>query len=181
MKNILIIFALLVTTFAPVFAATRYVTTQTPIRNNYYDGNYTAGDYNSNKLSDVEMSVYGRTYQNQNLNTRLNRLERTVFNRTYPNTSLEQRINNLIVNYNNNTNVTPVNNSGGKWRNILDTVSSSFMGCPTGLTPPVNPYYSYGSNGYGSNYGRYRDYYGTNGWFRNNRQFGTGTGVHIID
>lgn len=168
-------------TISPVSAAMRYVTTQTPIQNNYYN-NYAVRDYENNKISDVEMSVYGRTYQNQNINLRLNRLEQTVFNRTFPNTNIEQRINNLIVNYNNNTNTMPVNNnSGGKLKNIIDSVSSSFFGCPTGMTPPVNPYYSYGSNGYGTDYGNYQDYYGNNGWFRNHNQVGNSTGIHILD
>lgn len=179
MKKIFAVIALFALT-CPVFAATRYVTTQTPIKNNYYN-NYAVRDYENNKISDVEMSVYGRTYQNQNINLRLNRLEQTVFNRTFPNSNIEQRINNLIVNYNNNTNTMPVNNSNSKLKNIIDSVSSSFFGCPTGMTPPINPYYSYGSNGYGTNYGNYQDYYGNNGWFRNNNQIGNSTGVHILD
>jgi len=179
MRKILTVLALL-TIISPVFGATRYVTTQTPLNNNYYNTG-AIRDYEIRKVSDVEMSVYGRTYQNQNIKTRLNRLEQTVFNRTFPNSNIEQRINNLIVNYNNNTDIMPVNNSNSKWKNILDSVSSSFFGCPTGMTPPVNPYYSYGSNGYGTNYGDYQDYYGSNGWFRNNRQIGNSTGIHIID
>lgn len=179
MKKLFITFCLLCLS-GTTFAATRYVTTQTPLPKNYYN-NYQIQDYNYNKLADVEMSMYGRTFQNQGINVRLNRLEQSVFNKTYPNSTVEQRINNLIVNYNNNTNLTPVNNSNSKLRNIINSVSSNFFGCPTGLTPPVNPYYSYGSNGYGSNYGNYQDYYGNNGWYRNNRQFGTGTGIHILD
>ena len=179
MKKILIVFTLL-GLIMPAYAATRYVTTEPPLPRNYYR-NYDIRDYNSNKIADVEMKVYGRTYQSQNILTRLNRLERSIFNRTYPNTSVEQRINNLIVNYNNNSNVTPINDSNSKLKNIIDSVSSTFFGTATGMTPPINPYYSYGSNGYGSNYGRYQDYYGTNGWMRNNSQIGSGSGVHIID
>lgn len=53
------------------------------------------------QISAVERSIYGKSFDNQNVNARLNRLEYSVFNRTYPNMSYEQRVNNLIMNYNN--------------------------------------------------------------------------------
>ena len=92
MKKLFITFCLLCLG-GSTFAATRYVTTQTPLPNNYYN-NYQIRDYNYDKLADVEMSMYGRTFQDQGINARLNRLEQNVFNKTYPNNSIEQRINN---------------------------------------------------------------------------------------
>lgn len=179
MKKFLAFLAIF-TIISPVFAATRYVTTQTPIRG--YNDAYTAQNYYGlDRLADVERSVYGTAYPNQNINTRLNRLKQSVFNRTYPNATVEQRINNLVVNYNNNNNMMPVNTSNSKLRNVIDSVSSNFFGCPTGMTPPVNPYYSYGPNSYGSNYGKYKDYYDRNGWRMNNESIGNGTGIHILD
>lgn len=55
-----------------------------------------------NQIAQVERSIYGRTFDNQNVNARLERLEHSVFNRTYPTLSYEQRVNNLIMNYNSN-------------------------------------------------------------------------------
>lgn len=178
MKKFLSILTLLVFT-VPAFAATRYVTTSTPLKNNYYN-NYSADNYANSRLTDMEMSVFGRNYYGQNITTRLSRLEQAMFNRTYPNSTIEQRLDSLTANYNNNTNFTPVNSSG-KIKSIINGVSSSLFGTATGMTPPINPYYSYGRGGYGSNYGNYRDYYGTDGWRMRNNSIGTGTGIHIID
>ncbi len=180
MKKVLIFGAIFVFTL-PCLAATRYVTTSTPLRTPY-NRPYAMQNYAYNRLADVEMSVLGRNYNGQNINSRLNRLEKRVFNRTYPKSTIEQRIDNLVVNSRNNpANMTPVN-SNGKVQNIINGISSAFFGgTPTGFTPPVNPYYSYGNNSYGTNYGRYTDYYGNRGWYRRNNSIGTGTGVHILD
>ena len=56
---------------------------------------------NYRKVTEAEKTILGQTFENQDMNVRLNRLEESVFNRTYPTLSFEQRVNNIIVNYNN--------------------------------------------------------------------------------
>ena len=203
MKKFLVILAGLLLSVNGAFA-TRYVTQTYPARNyaynpsvynngtynNNYNGNYNSTynnsnynnsnyhNVNSNKLSQVEKSVYGRTYEGQSYENRLNRLEKSLFNRTYSNLPYDERINNLVVNYNNNynNNSAPVNNK--KWGGLLNTIGTMFVGSPTGLSPQVNPYWN--DNFYAPN-GRQTDYYGNNGWYHNNNQIGSGTGIHIID
>lgn len=184
MKKLLVIIAGLVLSVNGAFA-TRYVTTtaypKTPAYNpSVYNNGYR--NINSDKIAQVEQSVYGRTYEGQSFDNRLKRLEKSLFNRTYSNLPYEERINNLVVNYNNNynnynTNYTaPVANSrGGGLLNLLGTM---LMGTPTGLSPQINPYWT--SNPSAPN-GRQTDYYGRNGWSHHNEQIGSGMGVHIID
>ena len=52
------------------------------------------------RLSLVEKNIYGKSYEHQEVNLRLNRLEKSMFNKTYPSLSNEERIENLFVNYN---------------------------------------------------------------------------------
>lgn len=52
------------------------------------------------RLSLVEKNIYGKSFDHQEINLRLNRLEKSMFNKTYPSLSNEERIENLFVNYN---------------------------------------------------------------------------------
>ena len=56
------------------------------------------------KVSQVEQTILGHTYDNQHISLRLNRLEQVLFNKTYPKHTYEQRINNIIMNYRNGSN-----------------------------------------------------------------------------
>lgn len=62
-----------------------------------YNDNVNFHDVN---LSLVEQDIYGKSFEHQDMNLRLNRLEKSMFNRTYPKMSYEERVNNLFVNYN---------------------------------------------------------------------------------
>ncbi|MFR1673180.1 MAG: hypothetical protein ACLSWI_09580 [Candidatus Gastranaerophilaceae bacterium] len=55
------------------------------------------------KITQIEKTILGRTYEHQDLDLRLNRLEKSVFNKTYPSMSYDERVNNIIVNYNTNS------------------------------------------------------------------------------
>lgn len=57
-------------------------------------------DTNYLRLNQVEMSLYGRTYNNQDIVKRVSRIEQSLFSRTYPNSALVQRVDNIISNYN---------------------------------------------------------------------------------
>ncbi len=52
------------------------------------------------RISLVEKNIYGKSFEHQEMNLRLNRLEKSMFNKTYPSMSVEERIDNLFVNYN---------------------------------------------------------------------------------
>ena len=169
--------------------ATRYVTQTYPAPNAAY--NYNPSIYNRNfqnlnaaRLSEVEQSFYGRTYETQNPNTRMNRLEKSVFNRTYPNLPFDQRMNNLIMNYNNNStnnyagNFSQVSSRTGKLNNLINGLNGMFYGVPTGITPQVQPYFGTGSD---PNWGRQSSYYGSKGWRTYNESVGGGTGIRILD
>lgn len=52
------------------------------------------------KISEVERSLYGRVYANQDITLRLARLEKSIFSATYPNSTLSQRVDNIILNFN---------------------------------------------------------------------------------
>lgn len=62
------------------------------------------------KLSVVEKNIYGKSFENQNMNLRLNRIEKSLFNKTYKGLSYEDRINNIFVNYNNESKQISPNN-----------------------------------------------------------------------
>lgn len=168
----------------PCFAETRTIKTYSPARNfNGYYGKYNGiSDYSYAKLSEMENAVFGRNYAGQQILSRIDRLEDRVFNRLYPNASPEERIANLLHNYNNTVNQStqaPVTN---KLKTVVNDITSSFFGTPTGYTPPLSyPDYNWNNNGIRQNYGNYGDYYGNNGWHKYGHNYGTGSGVHIID
>jgi len=54
---------------------------------------------NSN-ISQIEQSIFGRSFENQNISTRLSRIEKSLFSTTYPTSPDAQRIDNIISNYN---------------------------------------------------------------------------------
>lgn len=52
------------------------------------------------KINDVERSLFGKSYANQDILLRLARIEKSIFSTTYPDLSLAQRVDNIILNYN---------------------------------------------------------------------------------
>ena len=124
--------------------------------------------FNNSRLSEVELSLYGRTYESQTPEVRLSRLEKSVFNKTFPAVPFDERINNF----------SRISNKTGKINNLINGLNSIFYGTPTGMTPPVQPYYGYGSN---PDWGRQSSYYGNKGWRVNNEQLGSGFGIKILD
>ncbi len=53
------------------------------------------------RLSLVEKTVYGKTFEHQDLGLRLNRLEKSMFNQTYPTVAPKDRIDKLFISYKN--------------------------------------------------------------------------------
>ena len=182
MRNFLFVFIFLLSVL-PVFSSTQYYPENV-------DGQSYIGisQYGISKIEEIEKSVYGRVYSGQNIIVRIERLEREVFNRTYPNSTIDQRINNVIYAYKRNAEVVHSKTDRiNKFKSFLNGLGAAFIGVPTGYTPPVYsdpysmPYYSIGTNGIGQHYGQYSDYYGPNGRYRQNHNYGNNSGVRIID
>lgn len=55
---------------------------------------------NFSGISRIEQSLFGRSFENLDILTRLSRIEKNLFNTTYPNATKEQRIDNIISNFN---------------------------------------------------------------------------------
>jgi len=52
------------------------------------------------KISEIERSLYGQNFTNQDILVRLARIEKSLFNTSYANLSLAQRVDNIVVNFN---------------------------------------------------------------------------------
>lgn len=55
---------------------------------------------NYSDISQIEQTLFGQTYENQNISSRLSRIEKSLFSRTYQGASNAQRIDNIISNFN---------------------------------------------------------------------------------
>lgn len=55
---------------------------------------------NFNVLGQIEQSLFGRSFANQNISNRLSRIEKSLFNTTYATSSDTQRLDNIISNFN---------------------------------------------------------------------------------
>lgn len=55
---------------------------------------------NYSDINRIEQSLYGQTFDNQNISARLSRIEKSLFSTTYTNSSNAQRIDNIISNFN---------------------------------------------------------------------------------
>lgn len=51
-------------------------------------------------VSRIEQSLFGRTFENENISLRLSRIEKSMFSTTYSGSSDSQRIDNIISNFN---------------------------------------------------------------------------------
>lgn len=56
--------------------------------------------FNYSKIGEIEISLFGRTFQGQSIAVRLSRIEKSLFNRTYATSTNLQRLDNIISNYN---------------------------------------------------------------------------------
>lgn len=59
-----------------------------------------ASAINYSRITEIEQSLYGKTYQGQNIANRLSRIERSLFNKSYPSSTNLQRLDNVVSNYN---------------------------------------------------------------------------------
>ena len=171
----------------------------------------TENNYNitSKELSQIEKQVFGKTFNKDTPEVRIIRLEVNLLGAAQ-NGALDKRLqtiltaaNNLDNNYYDTMTNTPTYTSSwstttpstqnGFWNGVKNLFSTnSYM---TGYTPPISPYgyntpYGFSPNpfysGYNSPHMNYpstwNKYYRSNSrYYNSNRNFGTGTGVHILD
>lgn len=52
------------------------------------------------RLNQIENSMYGRIFANQDILLRIARIEKSMFNTTYPNLPISQRVDNIVSNFN---------------------------------------------------------------------------------
>ena len=134
-KFIALILALFINTSLIVSADTIYQLSN-PNTYNYVN---TVTQSSIDKLFEIENSMYGRTYGNQELLARIERLENTIYNRYYPNYTIAERLDNLIYNYNYSRNNQLARTN--KIKRIVNAINSVIIGVPTGYTPPISVQY----------------------------------------
>ena len=133
-------------------------------------------------LNNLELKVFGTTFNSDTDLTRIERLEQRLMG-TIQSGNLRARYNVLekvIAKYNSDIYSsyysTPIVSSGGGWRGLAGSLGnffSTYNGYPTGMTPPIAPVYN--TPGY------HRGYTSNRGWGYNNVNRGSGTRVHILD
>ena len=137
---------------------------------------------NSSQLTRMEQALFNQNYPNDNINTRLNRLEENMFGETIPWT-ISQRYKNLsnafaynqpnpYYNPYGHYNTMPYSPETNKKLNILGKLSNFLGGTPTGFSPSLDNDFAYDGS-YSSPFGR--------GTFNQNRGFGRGMGIHILN
>lgn len=154
-----------------------------------------------NTLSKIENKVFSQTFPQNSPDRRIERLEQQMFGAVQSG-DITSRYQNLITaskKFNPDTVINsyyPMPAGGPKLRNVLGNLGNTMLGgSMTGFTPPIDPY-GYGPNGnYSCNnplaglnsgggiYRGSRVNNGLNGYSYNDSfsDFGTGTGVHILD
>lgn len=60
----------------------------------------TPNNFNLTAVNRIEQSLFGRSFANQNVASRLSRIEKSMFNATYPTAPATQRLDNIISNFN---------------------------------------------------------------------------------
>lgn len=112
MKRALILSLFLAATVQPVFCETTFFPPLQPVNQTNaiqdYGNSITSvpdpfvgnSAPNYNDINRIEQSLFGRTYDNQNINLRLGRIEKSLFTTTYPSAPAAQRIDNIISNFN---------------------------------------------------------------------------------
>ena len=161
----------------------------------------------SRELAKLESKVLGRTYMNDDTESRITRLEKEMlgamqggnlterFNtiktaskhyNSYPELAQSQSVYPMPATYgmNNNWSGTRVNRGvGGLLQNVLGAIFGDFSttGTMSGFTPPIydpyNPYGAFTNPGMGQ-----QNYYmGNHGGYIDNRNIGSGSSVRILD
>ena len=138
-----------------------------------------------NKLNRLERKIFNRSFNEDSIENRIVRLEEQIFG-TIQSGDLVARYNILqkaVPRYRSYTSqsVDPycVAPNATNWRGLAGSLgnffNNSFMGYPTGITPPIMPMY----NTYTPDF--YRGNFSNRGWDIQNNNYGAGSKVHILD
>lgn len=91
---------------APFFPPLQPIGTAVPVENygnsitSAADSFVTPANFNISAVNRIEQSLFGRSFANQNVASRLSRIEKSMFNATYPTAPATQRLDNIISNFN---------------------------------------------------------------------------------
>lgn len=179
MKNFFIyslLCSLFLSALNAVDAASSPITTISKTQNSISQDNIYKND-----LSQIESYLFGRTYKNDSVYSRMNRIERHLFGRFYSTMSTAKRMNHILANYRddyNNRNYLADDYYSTR-RSPARRIYNRYIGQPTGYTPSIidNPF---NFNNFSPTFSR---------GFSNNRGYGynnivpamTGAGVHILN
>ena len=119
----------------------------TPNYNNSMDNAY------CNDLTQVEEYIFGKSYRNEDIDSRLKRIEKNLFNKTYTTMNTTNRMNNILTSYRSNSAANNTSNfvtsspfgsssyytRSGVFSNYTPSrrLYNRFIGQPTGFTPPI--------------------------------------------
>lgn len=148
-----------------------------------------------NALSRMEARVLNQKYPQNSSQRRIERLEEQIFGAVQSG-DLDTRYQNLLTaskNYNNLTQTTAAQPTG--WKGIAQNIGGAMLGrgYMTGYTPPISPYYGnyLPDNGYGyrpngigfglGGHGIYRGVRTNTGMYDGFQDFGSRTGINILD
>ena len=173
MNKYVVIMLSLTILISPLGAQSKVIRAISSLQN--YDSAY------SDDIVLVEEYLFGGSYHNDTIPSRLARIERKLFGRCYPTMSAAQRMNNILANYREDYNDRNyLSDYYGVNRNPAQRILNRFLGQPTGFTPPVMnlPF-----NDYGRPYGINRSLYNNRGGYiyNNETPANTGIGIHILE
>ncbi len=148
-----------------------------------------------NILTKMEINIFGRNFNTDNSQTRIERLEQQVLGAVQSGdiTTRYETLKTLAGNYNSNQYSptyysTPLTGTQGGWRGVLGSLGGMLLGgngSMTGFTPPLDSYYTTPYNNYASlgspGYGYYNGYRTNHGYYDRFNNYGSQTGVTILD
>ena len=143
------------------------------------------GDMYDNDLSRIERYLFRKTYEYNNLQSRLNRIERHLFDRIFSDWNNTRRINHILANYKEDFERNYLSNYNS--RRPVQRVRKRIVGQPTGFTPSIMDM-PFGSGFFNNGFGNYVTP-GYSQGFASNRGYGfinslpamTRTGITILD
>lgn len=132
----------------------------------------------NNDLSRMEKALFRKSYNNENINSRLDRLEENMYGRHIPGT-LGDRYRNLAnsFNYNNPGYYSKYSNYGYypypplPKMSLWDRITNYFTGTSTGTSPSMDGFFAE----------QYSTYPWGRGYYSSNKNYGTGSTVRILD
>lgn len=86
--------------FQPIGHNSASVSDYTNNITNAADPTVMPSNFNVAVVNRIEQSLFGRSFGNQNVASRLSRIEKSLFNTTYPSAPVTQRLDNVISNFN---------------------------------------------------------------------------------